>query len=64
MIAHRHRVDAGIDQFLKATDSQSRTAGGVLRVAYDQADLPAGNEPGKGLANDLATWRTHDIADE
>ncbi len=64
MVAHGHRIDAGISQLFEATNGQSRAAGGVFRIADDQSDLPPRNQPWQGLADDLTSWRTNDIADE
>ena len=64
VVAHGHDVDAGLDQLLEAAEGQPRAAGGVLGVADDQADPPARDQPGQGLADDLPAGRADDVADE
>ena len=64
VVAHRHDVDAGLDQLFVAFDGQARAAGGVLGVADDQAQPPARDEPGQDLADDLAARGADDVADE
>ncbi len=64
VVTHRHYIDAGIGQLFKATNGQSGTASGILRVADNQADLPAGYQSGQGLADDFPARRTNHIANE
>ena len=64
VVAHRHDVDAGLDQFFVAFQGQARPAGGVLGVADDQSQPPARDQTRQHLAHDLAAGSTDDVTDE
>ena len=64
VIAHRHDVHTGFDQFLIAFHGEAGATRGILGVTNDQSQPPARNEPRQDLAHDLTARCADHITDE
>ena len=65
VVAERHAVDAGGQQFLEDRRRNARSACGVLGIGHDQVDLLfAATSPASACVQDLPPRFADDVADE
>ena len=64
MIAERHRVGAGIDEFLIDRLGDAEAAGGVLAIDDDEIERPVADHAGQMLRDGGAPGPADDVADE
>ena len=64
MIAERHRVDAGIEEFAIDRFGDAEAAGGILAVSDDQIELPVAHKLRQPLKDDGAPAAPNHITDE
>ncbi len=64
MVAERHHVDAGIDEFAVDGFGDAEAAGGIFPVQHHQIELPVGNQAGQPLLNDGAPGAADHVANK
>ncbi len=64
VIARRHHVDAGAEQFVADLARNTGAAGGVFAVGQDQVDVVGAHESGQAALHQLPARPGHDVADE
>jgi hypothetical protein len=64
VIAERHGVSAGIEQFLIDAFSDSETAGRILAVDDDEIERPVADHPGQMLGDCGTAGSADDVTDE
>ena len=64
VIAERHRIDAGLDQFAIDRLGDAEAAGGVLAIGDDQIELPIADKLRQALGDDGSPAPPDNIADE
>ena len=64
MVAERHHVDAGIDEFAEDGFGDAEAAGGIFAVQHHQIERPVGDQAGQPLMDDGAPGAADHVADK
>jgi hypothetical protein len=64
VIAAGEDVDSVMEKFIGQARGDAESGSRIFAVGDDQIYFLLGYDVGETVANDLASWRAHDIADE